>query len=108
MPGAGSIVASNYIYNVAPQDGLVLGLMNNAAAFERLLGVEETKFDSRKINWLGSPTQDTAVVMVWHTVPVASLDDAKARKSHSVPRASTVRKVSTFGFSMMFSKRNSG
>ena len=53
----GSIVASNYIYNVAPQDGLVLGLMNNAAAFERLLGVEETKFDSRKINWLGSPTQ---------------------------------------------------
>src|SRR5262245_3851151 len=26
MPGAGGIVATNYLYNVAPQDGSVLGM----------------------------------------------------------------------------------
>jgi tripartite-type tricarboxylate transporter receptor subunit TctC len=80
MPGAGSTLATNYIYNAAPQDGTVMGLMNSTNPFEPLLGVEQTKFDARKINWLGSPGQDTAVVMIWHTSPVNSLEDAKKKE----------------------------
>jgi tripartite-type tricarboxylate transporter receptor subunit TctC len=79
-------VATNYIYNAAPQDGTIIGLMNSTNPFEPLLGVEEAKFDPLKINWLGSPAQDTAVVMVWHNVPVDTLDMAK---THEVRFAAT-------------------
>src|SRR5262245_14104250 len=30
MPGAGTVIAANYIYNVAKPDGLTLGLINPA------------------------------------------------------------------------------
>src|SRR5579871_768659 len=86
MPGAGSTSAGNYIYNVAPQDGSVIGLMNNTLPFEPLLGVAEAKIDALKINWLGSPNQDTGVSMVWHTVPV---DSIAAARSHEVKFAAT-------------------
>ncbi len=79
MPGAGSTVMTNYIYNVAAQDGTFIGLMNSTNPFEPLFGVSEAKFDPLKINWLGSPAQDTAVVMVWHDVPVDTIEMAKTR-----------------------------
>jgi tripartite-type tricarboxylate transporter receptor subunit TctC len=80
MPGAGGATATNYVYNVAPQDGTVAALVGNTVPFEPMLGVEQTKFDALKLNWLGSPTQDTAVTMVWHTVPVATIEDAKTQE----------------------------
>ena len=57
-----------------------MGLMNSTNPFEPLLGIAEAKFDARKINWLGSPAQDTAIVMLWHMSPVNSLEDAKAQQ----------------------------
>ena len=80
MAGAGSTAASNYIYNVAPQDGSIIGLMTNTVPFEPMLGVEQAKIDALKINWLGSPGQDTGVTIVWHTVPVDSIEEAKTRE----------------------------
>ena len=80
MPGAGSTLATNYIYNAPTQDGSVIGLMNSTNPFEPLLGVEQAKFDARKINWLGSPAQDTGVVTLWHSVPVNSFEEAKTKE----------------------------
>src|SRR5436305_1711841 len=54
MPGAGGTVAANYIYNVAPQDGLTVTLVGNTVPFEPMLGVAQTKFDALKLRWLGS------------------------------------------------------
>jgi tripartite-type tricarboxylate transporter receptor subunit TctC len=80
MQGAGGTTATNYAYNVASQDGTVVTLVGNTIPFEPMLGVPQTKFDALKLNWLGSPGQDTAVTMVWHTVPVASIADARTHK----------------------------
>ena len=38
MPGAGSLIAANWLYNVAPRDGTAIGIMPSATAFENLLG----------------------------------------------------------------------
>src|SRR6476659_3733636 len=38
MPGAGSMAAANNLFNVAPQDGSVLGVINGAMVFETLFG----------------------------------------------------------------------
>ena len=75
MPGAGSMTASNHIYNVAPQDGTVMGLMSATNPVAPLLGIDQAKFDAKKFTWLGTPTVDTAVVMVWNTAPVNTIQD---------------------------------
>src|SRR5438034_8906392 len=38
MPGAGTIIAANHIYNIAKPDGLSLGLINPAIHIYQLLG----------------------------------------------------------------------
>ena len=61
MPGAGSLVATNQIYNVAPKDGTVIGVINRGVPFEAVLGGGGVQFDPRKFNWLGSPDSDVIV-----------------------------------------------
>src|SRR5499426_4443941 len=49
MPGAGSIRAANYLYNVAPKDGTVFGGFSRGAFLDPLLGRSEgTQFDAPK------------------------------------------------------------
>src|SRR5437879_12287082 len=52
MPGAGSLVAANYIYNVAAKDGTVFGAVNALLATDPLLYPERGKFDPRQFRWL--------------------------------------------------------
>lgn len=81
MPGAGGIVATNYLYAAAPRDGSVLGLIQNDPPLEPLFGTSEAHFDPTKFNWLGTPSVETAMVLVWHNVPVNSVDDLRARET---------------------------
>jgi hypothetical protein len=38
MPGAAGIRASNYLYNVAPKDGTVIGMVDQAVYLDQILG----------------------------------------------------------------------
>ena len=38
MDGAGSLRLANYLYNVAPKDGLAIGALSRGAAFDPLFG----------------------------------------------------------------------
>jgi tripartite-type tricarboxylate transporter receptor subunit TctC len=77
MPGAGGVKAGNFLYTAAPKDGLTVGGIQNTVPFEPLLGNDKALFDATKFNWLGSPSQEVAVLTVWHTVPVNTIADAK-------------------------------
>lgn len=79
MPGAGGVTAANHLYNIAPRDGLAIGMVQNSALFEPLFGNDKAIFDVAKINWLGSPSKDVGVLILWHTVPVNSIDEARKR-----------------------------
>jgi tripartite-type tricarboxylate transporter receptor subunit TctC len=79
MAGAGGMTATNYLYNVAPKDGLTFGLIQATVPFEPLYENKQAAFDSLKFNWLGTPGQETSTLIVWHTVPVNSLADARSR-----------------------------
>src|SRR5262249_48920952 len=70
MPGAGGIVAMNYFYRSAPKDGTFIAAMQNNTPFEPLLGTKEAIYDATKFNWLGSPSVEVGLVVVWRTVPV--------------------------------------
>ena len=55
MAGAGGIVATNYLYNVAPKDGTTVGGVQNNTPFEPLFGTKAATYDPLKFNWLGTP-----------------------------------------------------
>jgi tripartite-type tricarboxylate transporter receptor subunit TctC len=80
MPGAGGIVATNFLYNVASKDGLTIGGVQNNTPFEPLLGTKEAEYDPRKFTWLGSPSFETGLLIVWNTVPVDTVEDVRKRE----------------------------
>jgi tripartite-type tricarboxylate transporter receptor subunit TctC len=67
MPGAGSLLAANFLYAKAPNDGLTLAMFAASAAMEPLLGNKSALFDAAKFSWIGSMSQDIAYCGVWQT-----------------------------------------
>jgi tripartite-type tricarboxylate transporter receptor subunit TctC len=77
MPGAGGIVATSYIANVAPRDGLTIACVLANTPFEPLLGTKEATYDATKLSWLGTPSVETGLLAVWYASPIKTLDDAR-------------------------------
>jgi tripartite-type tricarboxylate transporter receptor subunit TctC len=65
MPGAGSLRAANFIYNLAPKDGTELGAWAASTVMEPLLGNELAKFDAARFGWIGSMNQDISFCGIW-------------------------------------------
>ncbi len=74
MAGAGSLLASNYIANVAPKDGTVIGAVNPVIVTDSLFHPDRFRFDSRKVKWIGSALRETHVATAWHLAPVQTFD----------------------------------
>jgi tripartite-type tricarboxylate transporter receptor subunit TctC len=55
MPGAGSLIAANYLYNKAPQDGTALGSVSRNIPNYAFTKHPNVYFDPLKFNWIGSP-----------------------------------------------------
>jgi tripartite-type tricarboxylate transporter receptor subunit TctC len=75
MPGAGSYNAANYIYNIAPKDGTVIGIIARDAALGPLTGAQGARFDSTKFTWVGTPTTETNVCIANATAQVKTAKD---------------------------------
>jgi tripartite-type tricarboxylate transporter receptor subunit TctC len=98
MPGAGSFVAANNIYNLAPKDGSVMGIIARDAALGPITGAVGARFDPTKITWLGTPTTETNVCIANSTSKVKTLKDLYDKElivgdtgvgtgTHSYPKA---------------------
>jgi tripartite-type tricarboxylate transporter receptor subunit TctC len=74
-PGSGGLLVVNRLYNAAPKDGSVLGMINRGIPFEPLLGGQGAQFDAQKINYLGSPGRDTTVCAARKDAAVQSAQD---------------------------------
>lgn len=79
MPGA-TIKVALYLHDVATSDSTAIGAINNATAFAPLFGVTQANFDPTKFQWLGSPSTEVGLALVWHTVPVYTIADATKRQ----------------------------
>jgi tripartite-type tricarboxylate transporter receptor subunit TctC len=80
MPGAGSVRATNLVYNTAPKDGTVIGAPSRAVITMPLLGVENAKFDPTKMLWVGSVSSEDSSGIAWHTSGIKTLADAQKKK----------------------------
>jgi tripartite-type tricarboxylate transporter receptor subunit TctC len=88
MPGASGVRGTNWLYQIAPKDGSVMGATYNTLLTEPLLGNTATKFDPTKFNWIGSMNTQYNACMVWHTSSIKTIEDAMKREV----------RVSTTGF----------
>ena len=61
MPGAGGLVMSNYLYNIAEPDGLTVGHINGAQILGQPLGQPGIAFDARKFEYLGAAVKTDVV-----------------------------------------------
>lgn len=75
MPGAGSIVATNYLANVAPKDGTSLGVIQRTMLTAKLARLDGVQFDPLQINWVGNLTTEVGMVVSWHNHRVKTAQD---------------------------------
>src|SRR5262249_59974666 len=78
MPGAGGLVAANYVYNNAARDGSEFAITARTAALEPLLGNQNARFDPLRFNWIGNANIENNVCAAWHTAPVKTVAAALA------------------------------
>jgi tripartite-type tricarboxylate transporter receptor subunit TctC len=79
-PGAGTLVAANYIYELAPPDGSEIGTVGGGTATAELFRTPNIRFDPRKFVWLGSLTSEVSVGLSWHTTPIKTIQDTFTRQ----------------------------
>jgi tripartite-type tricarboxylate transporter receptor subunit TctC len=79
MAGANGIAAANYLYGAA-KDGTQIGLLQTNTPFEPLQGARDARYDPARFEWLGTPNVETGLLVVWNTVPVNTLAEARQRE----------------------------
>ena len=80
MPGAGSLIATNYVYSVAKPDGLTLGMVGSGIYLDQLLGVKEAQFDVGKMHFIGSIDQRDLLLYMRADAPWKSVEDILSAK----------------------------
>jgi tripartite-type tricarboxylate transporter receptor subunit TctC len=84
MTGGGSMIAANYIYNVAKPDGLTFGVVTPALYMEQLAGRKEVQFDWGKYSWIGSPESTERIFYIRADTGYKALEDL--RKAPEAPK----------------------
>src|ERR1700687_5410757 len=64
MPGAGHILATNYLFNLAPRDGTAIGMVSRNMTEAAVMKLPNVRFDSGKFNWIGSSELNHRVLFV--------------------------------------------
>ena len=93
MPGAGAMIAANYVYKVAKPDGLTLGGIRSGLYFDQLVGRQQVQFDWPKFTWLGSPTQVEQLIYIRANTPYKTIADV--RKAAVPPKCGATGTSST-------------
>lgn len=79
MPGAGNVLATNYMYNIAPKDGTAIAVVHAAMPLHQAIDGRGVRYDASKFNWLGSPGSENEVIIARKSVGIRSIDDARAK-----------------------------
>jgi tripartite-type tricarboxylate transporter receptor subunit TctC len=79
MTGAGSRRAANYLYNIAPKDGSVIGTVGQGMPLDQAMGKPGVKYDAAKFNWIGNSIVDNNITFIWAATGIKTIDDAKRK-----------------------------
>ena len=79
LPAAGGLVMTNQLYSVGPKDGTAIGVPINGIPTAPLLQ-QGAQFDATRLIWIGSTNREPYVAFVWHSAPVQSLAELRAKE----------------------------
>lgn len=77
MPGAGSLRAANYLFNVAPKDGTALGVVTQTVMIEAPLGTPGVKYNAVEFTYIGRMTGVLETMIGWHEAPAKTIQEAR-------------------------------
>jgi len=80
MPGASGTKSANYLAEIAPKDGSVIGMFNQSMPQRQMFEPDLIKIDLSKFSWIGAMNTSTNVLIVWHTTGVRTIEDAKKKQ----------------------------
>jgi tripartite-type tricarboxylate transporter receptor subunit TctC len=80
-PGAGGLVAANYIFTKDDPDALTIGILNPGHLVRQALGAKEIRFDGRKFGWIGAPSKNTTACAIMGFSGLKTLADVRAAKA---------------------------
>ena len=80
MTGAGSIIGTNYLYNVSKPDGLTIGAIQPSIYFNQLMKQNEVKYDWAKLTWIGSSDKSDYLLYMRADLPYKTLADVRKAK----------------------------
>lgn len=82
MPGAGSAIAANYLYNRTKPDELTIGMWNGGLIMQQVLGTGAAlKFDARRFHWLGAPSSSNQVCALTKASGITSVEKWLSEKN---------------------------
>jgi tripartite-type tricarboxylate transporter receptor subunit TctC len=81
MPGAGSLIAANYLYKGASPDGLTIGNFIGSVLMGQILGQKGIEFDGRRFEYLGAPARYYPVCLFSKASGIVSLENWIASKT---------------------------
>jgi tripartite-type tricarboxylate transporter receptor subunit TctC len=80
MEGAGSLRLANWLYNVAPKDGLAIGIFGRGTGFDPLLGNKAAQFEGPKYSWIGSANNEVSICVAWATSGITKFEDLMTKE----------------------------
>jgi tripartite-type tricarboxylate transporter receptor subunit TctC len=81
MPGAGHMIAANYVYKATKPDGLsLIGSIVPTLYFDQLVGRKEAQYDWAKFVWIGSPVQGESQMYMRADTPYKTMEDVRNAK----------------------------
>ena len=80
MPGGGNVLATNFMYTIAPKDGTTIATVHNAMPVHQMLGGQGVRFDAGQFEWLGSTGPENEVILVWHTTGIRTFEELQKRE----------------------------
>jgi tripartite-type tricarboxylate transporter receptor subunit TctC len=75
MPAAGSLAATNHMYNIAAKDGSAIALVQRGMLLVKNWNPSAVRFDLGKFNWIGSINSEVALAASWHSAPHRTAQD---------------------------------
>ncbi len=80
MPGAGQMIAANYVYNIAKPDGLTLAGTLATLYIDQLIGQPEVKYDWGKFTWIGNAGKSPMMLYMRADAPYKTIEDVRNAK----------------------------
>ena len=80
LPGAGTLMSANYIYEAARKDGTEIAAVGGSVATVQLYKTPGIRFDPRNFVWLGSISSEVGVAAATDKSGITSIQQALERK----------------------------